>query len=184
MKRRSLTKVVALATVVSMMSAECAVYAEPDTNADTAADETTQTTTDSDAAAADNDSEETTAVANERLEHNYAVVSKGYKNSKYTGKPIVYPAADVFDADSSTALLQTDKDKTFDYGSSVVEMGFNEEGKKDKDGNVLPGKTATFVLDVEQAGVYAVGFDYLTNDEDSILVPEFSLKLNGESPFY
>lgn len=184
MKRRSLTKVVALATVVSMMSAEFAVYAEPDTNADTAADETTKVTADSDAAAADNDSEETEAVANERLEHNYAVVSKGYKNSKYTGKPIVYPAADVFDADSSTALLQTDKDKTFDYGSSVVEMGFNEEGKKDKDGNALPGKTATFVLDVEQAGVYAVGFDYLTNDEDSILVPEFSLKLNGESPFY
>lgn len=185
MKRRGLTRVVALATVVSMMSVELSAYATSDVTTGTAAGNTTDATTESDKTTETTSTdagtaavEESTDVVNERLEHNYAIVSKGYTYPVYTGDSIVYSAKDAFDADASTALLVTDKSKTHDYDTSVVEMGLNEEG----DG--LPGKVATFKLDVDKAGVYAVAFDYITNDEDSILVPELSLTLNGETPFY
>lgn len=186
MKRRGLTRVVALATIVSMMSAELTAYADTDAVA-----ENEQTTAESDKTAeatstdAENQTEEESdVVENERLEHNYAVVSKTYKNPVYTGDAIVYSAEDVFDADESTALLVTDKNKTHDYDTSVIELGLNDEGETDEEGNALPGSTATLRIDVEEAGVYAVAFDYITNDEDSILVPELSLTLNGEVPFY
>lgn len=192
MKRRGLTRVVALATVVSMMSVDLSVHATSDINTGTAAGNTADTTAESDgtAEATSTDAESTatdagtsagggedTEVVNERLEHNYAVVSKGYKYPVYTGSSIVYSAEDIFDAETSTALLVTDKSKTYDYGASVVELGLEE-------GDELPGRKATFKLDVEKAGVYAVAFDYITNDEDSILVPELSFALNGEIPFF
>lgn len=185
MKRRGLTRIVALTTVVSMMSAELSVYADVDT--DIAAEEAIQTTAESDettAVATSEESDDTEAVVNERLEYNYDIVSKTYKSPVYTGKQIVYSAEDIFDADASSALLVTDKKKTHDYDTSVVELGLNEEGAVDEDGKALPGKVATLKLNVEKAGVYAVAFDYITNDEDSILVPELSLTLNGELPFY
>ena len=192
MKRRGLTRTVALATVVSMMSVNLSAYATSDIDTGTAAGNTADTTAESDgtAEATSTDAETTatdagtsagggedTEVVNERLEHNYAVVSKGYKYPVYTGSTIVYSAEDTFDAEASTALLVTDKSKTYDYGASVVELGLEE-------GDGLPGKKATFKLDVEKAGVYAVAFDYITNDEDSILVPELSFALNGEIPFF
>ena len=80
--------------------------------------------------------------------------------------------------------MVTDKKETHDYGASAVELGLNDEGAVDESGNALPGKVAKLKLNVEKAGVYAVAFDYITNDEDSILVPELSLSLNGEVPFY
>ncbi len=193
MKRRGLTRVVALATVVSMMSVELSVSATSDIDTGTAAEGTADTTAESDGtgettstnaettatdAGTSAGKEDDSTVGNERLEHNYAVVSKGYKYPVYTGSPIVYSAQDTFDAETSTALLVTDKSKTHDYGESVVELGLNDEGEE------LPGKKATFKLNVEKAGVYAVAFDYITNDEDSILVPELSFSLNGEIPFF
>lgn len=192
MKRRGLTRVVALATVVSMMSAELSAYATSDAATDTAAGNTTEATAESDkttettstdAGTAVSDGE-STDVVNERLEHNYEIVSGNYKYPVYTGDSIVYSAEDTFDAEASTALLVTEKSETHDYDTSVVELGLNEEGDTDEDGDELPGKVARFKLDVEKAGVYAVAFDYITNDEDSILVPELSLTLNGEIPFY
>lgn len=193
MKRRGLTRVVALATVVTMMSAELSAYATE--NVDTAAGTSTEATAESDEAVttdlSDGDAKAVTGetaatgtVENERLEHNYEIVSKSYKNPVYTGESIVYSAEDVFDAESSSALLVTDKKETHDYGASAVELGLNDEGAVDESGNALPGKVAKLKLNVEKAGVYAVAFDYITNDEDSILVPELSLSLNGEIPFY
>lgn len=190
MKRRGLTRVVALATIVSMMSVEMSAYATADVTADSATTESDGAVeaTSTDAAGSTATSDDTEAEAeeatNERLEHNYAVVSRGYSKPKYTGEQIVYNAEDIFDADSSTALLVTDKKATNDYDTSVVQLGLNDEGDTGEDGEVLPGRTAVLKLDVEEAGVYAVAFDYLTDDADSILVPELSLTLNGEVPFY
>ena len=66
-----------------------------------------------------------------------------------------------FDAESSSALLVTDKKETHDYGASAVELGLNDEGAVDESGNALPGKVAKLKLNVEKAGVYAVAFDIL-----------------------
>ena len=180
MKRRGLTRAVALATIVSLMSTEFTAYAAQATNADTAAKETTtSTTTDSDTSAGTGTTDSSTVV-NERLERNYAIVSKKYSYPKYTGQAITYAAKDIFDASASTAILVTDKTKTHDYSTSVIELGLNEEEADASN----PGKVATLTFDVAKAGVYAVAFDYITNDEESILVPELSLTLNGETPFF
>ena len=104
MKCRGLTRVVALATVVSMMSVELSVSATSDINTGTAAEGTTDTTAESDGteeatstnaettatdAGTSAGKEDNTTVGNERLEHNYAVVSKGYKYPVYTGSSIL-----------------------------------------------------------------------------------------------
>ena len=80
MKRRGLTRVVALATVVTMMSAELSAYATE--NVDTAAGTSTEATaesdeavttdlSDGDAKAVTDETAATGTVENERLEHNY-----------------------------------------------------------------------------------------------------------------
>lgn len=180
MKRRGLTRVVALATVVSMMAMDFSAYATQSTSGTSvttgAATESdgTEEATSTDAAST---TEEGAEITNERLEHNYAIVSDKYTYPEYTGESITYSAKDIFDADESTALLVTDKSKTHNYETSVIELGLDDD-------ETNPGSVATLKIDVEKAGVYAVAFDYITNDEDSILIPELSLKLNGEVPFY
>lgn len=89
MKRRGLTRVVALATVVSMMSVELSVSATSDIDTGTAAEGTADTTAESDGtgettstnaettatdAGTSAGKEDDSTVGNERLEHNLSLI--------------------------------------------------------------------------------------------------------------
>lgn len=179
MRRRGLTRVVAIAAAASLMTADFAAYTAQAAPSTTQSDKTKEDTS----ADAANAADVASTVTNERLEHNYTKVSQTYKYPAYAGKALTYTAKELFVADDSTALLVTDKSGLRGYtGSSAIQFGldFSKEEKDDK----TAGSVATLKMDVEKAGVYAIAFDFIADDEDSILVPELSLKLNGEAPFY
>lgn len=200
MRRRGLTRVVALVTMVSMLSCEFVAYATED--AATVTDENTESvtnededTSEDDAAADDNtadddavedaDNEETTdettedesddssesdePYVNERLELIYSKVSKTYTYKEYTGKTITIPITEAFVADESTAEL-----KKGDFGD-----------KTDKDAaSINIDEVLTLKVTAPSDGLYNLGIEYISGDEDSILVPQMVLTLNGKTPFF
>ena len=173
MRRRGLTRVVALATLVSMLSCEFTAYATEDANTDDTVQESTEETTEEAedvTTANDDDSSQTSEeYVNERLELNYTNVSKGYTFKNYTGDKITVALKDAYDAENSTGKLNTG-----DYGDAT-----NKDVVEAELDDVL-----TFKVNAPADGLYNVGFEYLSGDETSILVPEVEVLLNGEVPFY
>lgn len=190
MRRRGLTRIVALVTLVSMLSCEFTAYATEDVtgNDDSQTVEGTQDTgtadendsditdtaddaTKGDDAAADASDSSTASetYVNERLELRYSNVSKGYTYKEYTGDTVTIPVKEAYVADSSTAELVNG-----DYGDATdkdaVDMSIDEK--------------VTLKITAPKAGLYNVAFEYLSGDETSILVPQLVLELNGKVPFY
>lgn len=110
----------------------------------------------------------TETYSNERLDNGYTKVSAGYTLAAYTGEPILYKISDVYK--SGDASL------TNEYGYA---------GNSDDDGALsIPAKgKVELEIDVPQAGVYYMNFDYLSNSE-SILPVEAGIMINGVYPFF
>lgn len=105
------------------------------------------------------------AYSDERLSHNYSHVSEKYTAQKYSGADVVYSVADTV-TENGRGYLSSD---SYGYGADVLK--------------VKAGDSFTAVIDVAKAGLYYVGFDYLSYDA-SILPIEFSMSVDGEFPFY
>jgi len=195
MKRRSITRFLAMLLVVCMLGCDGAVYAtevNPGENIGAGVDDGAVTddetdvtdkneddaTTDEDAedkedADSKEDEKEETYI-NDRLETNYTNVSSKYKLDKYKGDTIVI---DILDAYVSTV---NGKGETVDTLTTETN---NYEGS-DKVVELVMGDIATFEFNVEKDGVYMFAMDQLAFDETSILSVEMTLKLNGQVPFY
>lgn len=174
MKRQGLTRIVALVTLVSMLSSDFTAFAANDTTTtSTEVNTDTATTAAEDSTAQDGDTNKEasatsdTDYVNEMLEKNYTKVSAKYTYSEYTGKTLEFPVTDAYVAEKSKGTLTADN---YDYKNEVVLLKV--------------GEGATFKITAPKNGVYVLSYDYLASDEGSILVPETKLTLNGESPFY
>ncbi len=171
MRRSSLKRFIALVMMISMLACEFVVYAAP---AGEESDATVAEKEDADKAdktTGDTEDSVNDKYINEMIEKNYTKVSAGYKYPKYTGNDIVYKISDIY-VDGGTLTEEIDGYDSFasETVDKVVQLEF--------------GETVTVKLDVEKKGVYVVGFDYLAYDEESVLVPEAEITLNGEVPFY
>lgn len=171
MRRRGLTRVVALATLVSMLSCEFTAFATEDAAKDSKVQESTEKEeAKNDATAKDDNSSQTSEnYVNERLELNYTNVSKGYTFKNYTGEKITIALKDAYDAENSTGKLTNGN-----YGDAT-----NKDVVEAELDDVL-----TFKVNAPADGLYNVGLEYLSGEEASILVPEVEVLLNGELPFY
>ncbi len=101
----------------------------------------------------------------ERLTSNYTKVSAGYTASDYRGEAKVFPMEEAVAA-SDKGLLTDDN-----YGY---------DGKT---ADIRHGMSLKMAVEVPETALYWIGFDYLSYDE-SILPIEFSLKVDGDYPFY
>ena len=101
----------------------------------------------------------------ERLTSNYTKVSAGYTQAKYIGEDIVFVMDEIVDSANSDKITSNN----YDYANGVLDIS-------NKD-------TVQMNVEVEQSGLYWIGFDYLSYDE-SILPIEFSFKVDGDYPFY
>lgn len=101
----------------------------------------------------------------ERLSSNYTKVSAGYTLAKYTGEDIVFSMDEIVDSSCADKIASDN----YGYANGVLDIS-------NKD-------TVLMNVQVEQAGLYWIGFDYLSYDE-SILPIEFSFKVDDEYPFY
>lgn len=101
----------------------------------------------------------------ERLTSNYTKVSAGYTASDYRGEAKVFPMEEAVAA-SDKGLLTDDN-----YGY---------DGKT---ADIRHGMSLKMAIEVPETALYWIGFDYLSYDE-SILPIEFSLKVDGDYPFY
>lgn len=101
----------------------------------------------------------------ERLSSNYTKVSAGYSLTKYTGEDIVLCMDEIVDSACADKITSDN----YGYANGVLDIS-------NKD-------TVRMNVQVEQAGLYWIGFDYLSYDE-SILPIEFSFKVDDEYPFY
>ncbi len=173
MRRKSLKRFIALVMMISMLACEFVAFAAP-------ADKTEATVKETEKEDADEvdkttgDTEEDSVkeeYINEMIEKNYTKVSAKYTYPKYTGSDIVYNIGDIY-VDGGTL---TDEINGYD--------SFTEE-EVEKVVQLVYGETVTLKLDVEKKGIYVVSFDYIAYDENSILVPEAEITLNGEVPFY
>ncbi len=178
MKRRGLTRFVALATAVSLLGSTFSVSATTADNKDNSALTTTNQTagagtTANGSASNATDNKTTTqssddGYVNELTERNYTKMSKKYTAPKYTGEDKYFPAKDAWVSTSEGVL--TSEINGYEKADQVVDLTINQN--------------ADFVIKVEQDGVYDVYVDYLTYDAGTILPVEMSMKLNGETPFY
>ncbi len=174
MRRKGLTRIVALVTLVSMLSCEFTFtsYATDDNNGANSKTEDTQDKTDDKATQGEDSKDVSTskeAYVNERLELNYTNVSAGYKYKDYTGNTVKIPIKDAYVSGESTGELVSGnfgdaKDKT------AVSMKIEDK--------------ITLKINAPKPALYNVAFEYLSGDKDSILVPELVLELNGSVPFY
>lgn len=101
----------------------------------------------------------------ERLSSNYTNVSAGYQTSDYTGETKVFSLSDAIHKEDASVLTADN------YGY---------EGQA---ANVSPGVLLRLNIEVPETALYWISFDYLSYDE-SILPIEFSMKVDGEYPFY
>lgn len=146
MKRRGLTRVVALATVVTMMSAELSAYATE--NVDTAAGTSTEATAESDEAVTTDLSDgDAKAVTDETTG---TVEMKGLNTIMKQSARVIRILSILANRlcilqkmflmqNQVQPLLVTDKKETHDYGASAVELGLNDEGAVDESGNAASG---------------------------------------------
>lgn len=100
-----------------------------------------------------------------RLDTNYSKVSKNYKTSYYQGADIDYTISKIVSSESSSLLT----DENHGYEGKVLSLHHQD--------------TVKLVVTVPETALYYMGFDYLSND-DSILPIEFSVKIDGDYPFY
>ena len=104
--------------------------------------------------------------SDERITHNYAIVSQEFTYPAWKGERIAYPV-------SNLPLSGTAKKTTDSYGYTLSsEVVLAELGQE-----------ATLTVNVAQAGVYWLSFDYLSC-ADSILSAEAALMVNGEYPYF
>lgn len=101
----------------------------------------------------------------ERLTSNYTNVSAGYSAPDYQGEAKTFRMEDVIEA-SYADLLTADN---YGYDGKVADMQH--------------GASLRMTIEVPETALYWMSFDYLSYDE-SILPLEFSLKVDGEYPFY
>lgn len=104
--------------------------------------------------------------SDERITHNYAIVSKDFSYGAYKGSTIEYPIDAAFA--QGTGKLTTDS-YGYKNASSVLRIGIREE--------------ATLKIDVPQNAVYYLSFDYISC-ADSILSAEAALQVNNDFPYY
>lgn len=118
--------------------------------------------------AAEESKEQTSAAESfsiERLSSNYTNVSAGYSAADYQGESRVFSLEDVINKED-TSVLTSDN---FGYDGRVAD--------------VSPDVFLRLNIEAPETALYWIGFDYLSYDE-SILPIEFSLKIDGEYPFY
>lgn len=175
MRRRGLTRIVALVTLVSMLSCEFTAYATEDVGNNDSSIEDTQDNdenggTNNDATADEDggSSESSSTYVDERLELNYTNVSSGYTYKNYTGATVTIPIKEAYVEGSTGELIKGDLGDAKD--KDAVSMKIEE--------------SVTLKIDAPENGLYNVSFEYLSGDEGSILVPEAVLRLNGKVPFY
>ncbi len=101
----------------------------------------------------------------ERLSSNYTKVSAGYRASDYQGESRSFSVEDVMNQED-TSVITSDN---YGYDGRVAD--------------VSPGVSLRLNIEAPETALYWLGFDYLSYDE-SILPIEFSLKIDGEYPFY
>lgn len=104
--------------------------------------------------------------SDERITHNYAIVSKEFGSAAYTGEILEYPM-DALEV-SGTAELTA---QSYDYEKSSVVA------------RAEIGEELSVTLNVPQTAVYYLSFDYISC-ADSILSAEAALQINGEYPYY
>ncbi|MBE5940237.1 MAG: extracellular solute-binding protein [Lachnospiraceae bacterium] len=183
MKRRSITRLLALLLVISVFACDLTVFAETataDESGDkTVAEETTGNDTEDeksdDASEKDKETDaNATEYISDRIDKNYTNISSKYTYSKYTGDVIKYNILDIYkstvDAEKKVVDSLTTETLNYENADKVVDIGM--------------GDTATFIIDVAQAGVYVFAMDQVCYETDSILAVEMTLKVNGEVPFY
>ncbi len=121
------------------------------------------------AATAGEESSQGTSVvtySDERITQNYTIVSQKFGSTVYTGEILEYPI-DTLEI-SGTGQMTGDS-----YGYT----------KSSKVMRAEIGQEVNITLDVPQAAVYYLSFDYISC-ADSILSAEASLQINGEFPYY
>lgn len=101
----------------------------------------------------------------ERLTSNYTKISAGYTQAKYTGEDLVFTMDEIIDSSCADKMASDN----YGYANGVIDIS-------NKD-------IVQMNVEVEQAGLYRIGFDYLSYDE-SIPPIEFSFKVDGNYPFY
>ena len=118
------------------------------------------------------------AYVDERLSHNYTLVSQAYQTKVYEGDTITYPIADIYTTYEQSNLTEITKD-------SYAELTTNTYGYEDGDQAVDLGmdKEVVLTIHVDQAAQYVMSFDYYSYD-DSILPAEMAVMIDGEYPFY
>lgn len=112
------------------------------------------------------DSSGVVTYSDERITHNYTIVSQQFGSAVYTGETLKYPV-------DALEVTGTGKLTSESYGyteSSVV-------------AHAEIGQEINVTLDVPQTAVYYLSFDYISC-ADSILSAEASLQVNGEFPYY
>lgn len=110
--------------------------------------------------------ETSSSVSEEFLEPKYSAIINEYEGKEYAGQPITYQMGEIVLEGSKKYEVSDNKG----YSSSTV----LDLTRKDE---------VVLNLEVAKAGVYYVTFDYYDYSE-SVLPVEFSLKVNGEYPFY
>lgn len=107
----------------------------------------------------------TEAFSIERLTSNYTNVSAGYTAADYRGEAKVFRIGEITDEAGADML---------------TEDNYGYEGKV---ANVTHGDTLRMTVEAPETALYWIRFDYLSYDQ-SILPIEFSLKVDGDYPFY
>ncbi len=200
MKRRSITRLLALMLIVCMCMCDLTAYAEPvadGSNEETVVDDTTtgENTEDDESTKTDDKKEEVTdeeleEYISERIDKNYSNVSAKYKLDKYKGDTIVYNVLDVFKSavdskGNAIEVLTTETEGYQEYLDKLVaDKVITNSVKADKVVDIGMGETATFVINVEKAGVYIFAMDQISYKTDSILNLEMMFKVNGKVPFF
>jgi len=103
----------------------------------------------------------------ERINHNYSIVSAAYKSAEYTGEAKDFTAESSVVATGSSLL--TDDVKGYEKAAKVLDLTL--------------GADVSIDVDAPEDGQYVLSFDYLSYDE-SILPIELSMTLDGAYPFY
>ncbi|MBE5961736.1 MAG: extracellular solute-binding protein [Lachnospiraceae bacterium] len=122
--------------------------------------------------------QEEDAYVNERLSHNYTLVSQTYQTKIYDGETITYPIADSYVTYEQSGLTKITKDSY----AEISRETYGYEGANQAV-DLAMGKEAVFHIHVDQAAQYVVSFDYYSYD-DSILPAEMAVMVNGKYPFY
>lgn len=103
----------------------------------------------------------------ERISHNYSRVSADYNCKPYTGEAVRVRLCDAL-AEADTVNLTSDV-RGYSGAPQVADM--------------VVGESLAAQVRIPKDGLYVLSFDYLSYD-DSVLPVEFSMKIDGDFPFY